>query len=89
MYTPEQGCFSPLFFALILLLPFLLTEKRKIAKSDLPVLIGIGLLMVTLNIGFFYEGLKRTNVITASVLTLVVPILSVIGGWWFLKEKFM
>ncbi len=79
--------FLRFFFALILLSPFLLTEKKKIAKADLPVLIGIGLLMVTLNIGFFYEGLKRTTVITASVLTLAVPIFSVLGGWWFLKEK--
>lgn len=86
-FPPMSLAFLRFFIALILLLPFLLSEKRKIAKSDLPVLIGIGLLMVTLNIGFFYEGLKRTTVITASVLTLTVPILSVLGGWWFLKEK--
>ena len=86
-FPPMTLAFLRFFLALILLSPFLLTEKRKIDKSDLPVLIGIGLLMVTLNIGFFYEGLKRTTVTTASMLTLIVPILSVLGGWWFLKEK--
>lgn len=86
-FPPMTLAFLRFFFALILLSPFLLTEKRKVAKSDLPVLIGVGLLMVTLNIGFFYEGLKRTTVTTASILTLAVPIFSVLGGWWFLKEK--
>lgn len=86
-FPPMSLAFLRFFFALILLLPFLLTEKKKIAKIDLPVLLGIGLLMVTLNIGFFYEGLKRTDVTTASILTLIVPVLSVLGGWWFLKEK--
>lgn len=86
-FPPMTLAFLRFFLALILLSPFLLTEKRKIAKTDLPIFIGIGLLMITLNIGFFYEGLKRTTVTTASVLTLVVPILSVLGGWWFLKEK--
>lgn len=86
-FPPMTLAFLRFFLALILLSPFLLTEKRKIIKSDLPVLIGIGLLMITLNIGFFYEGLKRTTVTTASMLTLIVPILSVLGGWWFLKEK--
>lgn len=86
-FPPMTLAFLRFFLALILLSPFLLTEKRKITKADLPILIGIGLLMVTLNIGFFYEGLKRTTVMTASVLTLIIPILSVLGGWWFLKEK--
>ncbi|MDO8570691.1 MAG: EamA family transporter [Candidatus Daviesbacteria bacterium] len=86
-FPPMSLAFLRFFLALILLSPFLLTEKRKINKVDLPVLIGIGLLMVTLNIGFFYEGLQRTSVTTASILTLIIPILSVLGGWWFLKEK--
>ncbi|MDO8638981.1 MAG: EamA family transporter [Candidatus Daviesbacteria bacterium] len=86
-FPPMSLAFLRFFFALILLSPFLLTERKKIDKADLPILLGIGLLMVTLNIGFFFEGLKRTTVTTASALTLVVPILSVLGGWWFLKEK--
>lgn len=29
----------------------------------------------------------RTTAINASVLTMFMPILSVLGGWWFLREK--
>lgn len=75
--------------ASLLLAPFFLaeTKKVKIDKKDLPKLIAIGILIITLNITFFFEGIKRTTAINASVLTLVIPMLSVLFGWWFLKEK--
>lgn len=76
-------------FASLLLAPFFLaeTKKIKIEKKDLPKLIIIGVLIITLNITFFFEGLKRTTAIDASVLSLIIPMLSVLMGWWFLKEK--
>lgn len=76
-------------FASILLAPFFLaqTRKVKIDKQDIPKLIIIGVLIITLNISFFFEGIIRTTVINASVLSLVVPILSVFFGWIFLREK--
>ncbi|MBI2018574.1 EamA family transporter [Candidatus Daviesbacteria bacterium] len=76
-------------FASLFLAPFFLaeTKKIKIKKQDLPKLIAIGILIITLNITFFFEGIKRTTVINASTLTLTIPILSIILGWWFLKEK--
>ncbi len=75
--------------ASLLLAPFFLSEtkKVKIQKQDLPKLILIGVLVITLNITFFLEGIKRTTAIDASVLTLIIPMLSVLLGWWFLKEK--
>lgn len=75
--------------ASLLLAPFFLaeTKKVKIDKKDLPKLIAIGVLVITLNITFFFEGIRRTEVISASVLTLIIPMLSVLSGWWFLKEK--
>lgn len=75
--------------ASLLLAPFFLSEtkKVKIQKQDLPKLIAIGVLIITLNITFFFEGIKRTTAIDASILTLTIPILSVLLGWWFLKEK--
>ncbi len=82
--------FFRFFLALILIAPFLLEVGRKQLKieiKDLPKLIGTGLFLITINISLFYEGLKRTSAIDSSVLTLVIPILSVLGGWWFLKEK--
>ncbi len=76
-------------FASLLLAPFFLaeTKKVKIDKKDLPKLIAIGVFIITLNITFFFEGIKRTTAIDASILGLIVPILSVLLGWWFLKEK--
>lgn len=75
--------------ASLLLAPFFFaeTKKVKIDKKDLPKLIAIGILIITLNITFFFEGIKRTTAINASVLTLIIPVLSVLFGWWFLKEK--
>ncbi len=75
--------------ASLLLAPFFFSEtkKVKIDKKDLPKLIAIGVFIIVLNITFFFEGIKRTTVIDASVLTLIIPMLSVLLGWWFLKEK--
>lgn len=75
--------------ASLLLAPFFLaeTKKVKIKKKDLPQLIAIGVFIITLNIAFFFEGIKRTSAINASILTLIIPITSVLFGWWFLKEK--
>lgn len=75
--------------ASLLLAPFFLaeTKKVKIDKKDLPKLIAIGVLIISLNITFFFEGIKRTTAVNASVLSLSIPMLSVLFGWWFLKEK--
>lgn len=77
-------------FASILLIPFLLTFEKKQLKLKLehsPKLFLVGLLIVTVNIALFYEGIKRTTAIDASVLSMSIPIISVILGWVFLKEK--
>lgn len=76
--------------AIILLIPFLYALDKKdlrINPKDLPKLFILGLTMVTLSIAFFYEGLQRTTAINASALTMTVPIISVVIGWLFLKEK--
>lgn len=75
--------------ASLLLAPFFFAQKKKvkIKKEDLPKLIAIGVFIVTLNITFFFEGIKRTSATDAAILTLIIPITSVLSGWWFLKEK--
>lgn len=76
--------------ASLLIIPFLLSlepKDKKIKLEHLPQLVLGGLLIAAINIAFFYLGLQRTTAIDASVLELTIPILSVIGGWWFLKEK--
>lgn len=86
---PNTLAFLRFTFASLLLAPFFLaqTHKVKIAKADLPKLVLIGVLIITLNITFFFSGITKTTVINASVLTLIIPILSVSFGWIFLKEK--
>ncbi len=76
-------------FASILIAPFFLaqTKKIKINPTDFPKLITVGVLIITLNITFFFEGITRTTALNASTLTLIIPIMSVLLGWWFLKEK--
>lgn len=86
---PMSLAFTRFVLAILLLSPFLLTAKKptKIKKEDLPKLAAIGALMVTLNIAFFYAGLARTTVTQAATLTMTIPIISVLGGWWFFREK--
>lgn len=75
--------------ASLFLAPFFFAETRKIKidRKDLPRLTLIGILIITLNIAFFFTGIQKTTAINASVLTLIIPMLSVLLGWWFLKEK--
>jgi drug/metabolite transporter (DMT)-like permease len=76
-------------FACILLIPFLLAENRKvrIRVEHLPKLVLIGLSLVTFNIVFFYLGLLNSTAINASALQLIIPLLSIVGCWIFLREK--
>lgn len=86
---PMSLAFLRFFLALILLSPFIFLERKKfkIKKEDLPKLFAIGIFMVTLNIAFFFQGLLRSTAISASILTMTVPVFSVLLGWWFLKER--
>jgi len=88
-FPPMSLAFLRFSLASLFLAPFFLaqTKKVKIKKEDLPKLIATGVLIVTLNIAFFFEGIKRTTAIDASILTMIIPLLSVLLGWWFLKEK--
>lgn len=76
-------------FACIFLAPFFYsqTKKIKIRKEHIPKLVAVGVFIITLNIAFFFSGIKRTDATSASIITLIIPIMSVIFGWWFLKER--
>ena len=82
--------FLRFFLAFILLVPFLLVFSKKDLKVKIehwPKLFGAAILMVTLNIAFFFEGISRTSAISASSLTMSIPIFSVLIAWIFLREK--
>lgn len=75
--------------AALLLVPFLINLEKKHLKinlDDLPKILMAAFLMITCTISLSYEGLKLTTAIDASVLSLVVPIISVLAGWLILKE---
>lgn len=95
-FPPMSLAFLRFALASLFLAPFFLAQSKKslpagrqvkIDKKDLPKLILVGVLIITLNIAFFFEGIKRTTAINASVLMMISPILAVWFGWWFLKEK--
>lgn len=88
-FPPMSLAFLRFTLAALFLAPFFLiqTKQIKIDKKHIPKLILVGVMIVTLNITLFFEGMIRTTAINASVLTLIVPVLSVILGWLFLKEK--
>jgi drug/metabolite transporter (DMT)-like permease len=95
-FPPQSLAFLRFFFACLLISPFFLAHTQKglpkklrlhLDVADLPKLVAVGILIITFNITFFFEGIKRTTAINASILYLTIPILSVLFGWLFLKEK--
>lgn len=88
-FPPMSLAFLRFALASLFLAPFFYaeTKKLKVEKSDFPKLIAVGILIITLNIAFFFEGIKRTTATDASILTLSIPVFSVLLGWLFLSEK--
>lgn len=88
-FPPSSLAFLRFAIASLLLIPFFFIQAKKVKvnQKDILKLAAIGILMITLNITFFFEGITKTTAINASVLTLIIPVLSVILGWVFLKEK--
>lgn len=77
-------------FACLLIAPFLLNIDKKyhtVKLDHFPKLILATTFLMGLSILFFYQGIQRTSAIDASVLSMLVPVYSLLGGWWFLKEK--
>lgn len=74
------------FIGAILLLPFC-HKKLFIERKDLPTVILIGLFGITINISFFFLGLKYSDSINAAVLGAAAPIFTIIGSALLFREK--
>lgn len=89
-FPPMTLGFLRFSLSLLLLIPFIAVfeqKELKIQLDHLPRLFISSLLMIPISIALFYLGLPKTTAIDASVLSMGIPVISVIVGWWFLKEK--
>ncbi len=88
-FPPMSLAFLRFALALVLILPFLLFEQKKVALklADLPRLFLAGIMMTTLNIALFFEAITKTTATNAATISLATPMLSVLLGWIILKEK--
>lgn len=73
--------------ASIFFLPIYLLNKHRPKIKNWKLLIFLALLGTPLTLIPLYEGIKLTSSIEASILTATGPILIVLGGSLFLKEK--
>jgi len=71
--------------ASLILFPFVF-KKLHITKQDLPKVIFAGICAVTLNIGFFFWGIKLTTALNAGIIVSCTPIFSLFFAKFFLKE---
>ncbi|MDO8657761.1 MAG: DMT family transporter [Candidatus Levybacteria bacterium] len=72
--------------AALLLFPFVY-NKLTIKKEDLPLLILCAAFGVTFNIAFFFLGLTLTSALNTGMIISTIPIVTLIFGALFLKEK--
>lgn len=85
--------FTFIFFRLIIaswiFLPLFLREHKKhpIDERDFPHLFLVGLFGITLNLGLLFLGLEKTSAIEGGLISATTPVLLLLAGWWFLKEK--
>lgn len=88
------GPFTLLFFRLSLaaaaITPLLFLEKKSIKqKLDIPAIVKqvfLGLLATTITLSLFFVGFDNTSAMEGAIISLLGPILIVIGGALFLKE---
>ena len=70
-----------------LILAPLIYKNLKIQKNDLPSFVWAALTGVTLNLTFFFIGIKLTEAILAAFLVASVPIFTMVAAHFYLKEK--
>ncbi|MDG4850692.1 DMT family transporter [Peribacillus frigoritolerans] len=85
--------FYRLFFATIMLLPFLLINKRNrhelysLSKKQW----GLGLLsglFLAVHYVLWFESLNYTSVASSTVIVTLQPLFSMVGGYFLFKERF-
>lgn len=72
--------------ASVLLFPFVI-KKLFIAKTDIPRLLLIAVLGISINIIFFFWGLQKTSSISTSIIIALEPVFILFASLIFLGEK--
>lgn len=70
-----------------LILGIIIRDKLKIKRADLRMFFIAAITGVTLNLAFFFWGLKLTQAINAAFLVASVPIFTMLAAHFYLKEK--
>lgn len=89
-FTPGVFLVYRFFLSSIIALIYLTatrTHKRKIVKGNFPKILLFSLLATTISLGALFLGLERTTVLDTNILTSVMPLLIVIAGAVYFKEK--
>ncbi len=77
-----------LIASLILTVPLILRiRKIKPSRKDLGKYLLLGFLATPLNLGLLFAGIQRTSAIDASLISIISPMLVILGGVLFLREK--
>jgi drug/metabolite transporter (DMT)-like permease len=84
--TPFTLAFLRFFGAMLILLPFTI-DKLKIEREDILNLILLSFFGITINISFFFFGLKFAPSINAPVIGSAAPIIGYLSAIFFLHEK--
>lgn len=76
------------FVTTLVLLPFYLTSKNKfVSIKTWPLLLLVSFLGSTLNLGLLFYGTNLTTSLDSSLISATSPILVILGGILFLKER--
>lgn len=85
--TVNQFLLGRYLLASLIFLPIYFLSKHQFKIKNLKLIILLALLGTPLTLIPLYEGIKLTTSIEASILTATGPIMVIIGGRLFLKEK--
>ena len=83
---PFTLAFLRFFLAALILFPFVI-HTLHIERRDFPKLIAHSVFGITINIAFFFLGLRYTQSINAPIIASIAPIIIILGSWLFLHEK--
>lgn len=77
-----------LIVSLILIIPLIWKIiKSKPSRKEILLYLGLGFIGTPLTLLLFFFGLQRTTAVNASIISLFTPVLIILGGVIFLKEK--